>query len=198
MAKISASTNIDNIQIQEQGSAPSTPSSGYGRIYCKSDGVYFIGDNGVEIGPLAAAAAGYTQGARAYNNADQNSTSGAVLTVALNSELYDTDTIHDNSSNNSRLTCKTAGKYLIIANLTFAVHVTGVRYIDIYFGGATVLASLRILPNGSQDDDLCVSTIYSLAENEYVELRAYQNSTATVAVKYYGNNSPMFMMQRIG
>jgi hypothetical protein len=53
-----ASSNpFPSILVAEQGSAPATPSTGYGRIYCKSDGLYFIGDDGVEIGPLAAASA---------------------------------------------------------------------------------------------------------------------------------------------
>ncbi len=58
MAKLSTSTNIDWIQVQEQGGAPATPDSGYGRIYCKSDGLYFVGDDGVEIGPLGEASVG--------------------------------------------------------------------------------------------------------------------------------------------
>lgn len=55
MSKISTSTNIDWIQVQEQGAAPETPDAGYGRVYAKSDGLYFVGDNGTEIGPLASA-----------------------------------------------------------------------------------------------------------------------------------------------
>jgi hypothetical protein len=57
MTKISDSTNINSIQVKEQGSAPTTPASGYGRIYCKAGGLYYVGDDGVEIGPLAAAVA---------------------------------------------------------------------------------------------------------------------------------------------
>lgn len=52
---------IDDIEIPSllltEGSAPSTPASGFGRIYVKTTGLFFIGDDGVEVGPLAAAAA---------------------------------------------------------------------------------------------------------------------------------------------
>lgn len=53
MAKISA-VEIPSLLFTE-GSAPSTPASGFGRIYVKTTGLFFIGDNGVEVGPLAAA-----------------------------------------------------------------------------------------------------------------------------------------------
>ena len=43
---ISAATNIDSIQIQDQAGDVSQPSSGYGRIFCKSDEVYWIDDSG--------------------------------------------------------------------------------------------------------------------------------------------------------
>jgi hypothetical protein len=52
MAKIS---DVQNTSLLfAEGSAPSTPASGFGRIYVKTTGLYFIGDDGVEIGPLAA------------------------------------------------------------------------------------------------------------------------------------------------
>jgi len=55
MAKISTTAEINSVRVKEQATAPSTPASGYGSIYCKSDGLYFIGDDGTEIGPLGAA-----------------------------------------------------------------------------------------------------------------------------------------------
>jgi len=51
MAKISTNAEINSIRLAEQASAPDTPASGYVQLYCKSDGVYFKGDNGTEIGP---------------------------------------------------------------------------------------------------------------------------------------------------
>lgn len=53
MAKLSDSTNIDWVQIQEQGSDPATPSTGYGRVYAKTDGLYYVDDAGTVTGPLS-------------------------------------------------------------------------------------------------------------------------------------------------
>lgn len=49
---IGVDANIEKIRIKEVAS-PSTPASGYGYVYAKTDGLYFKGDNGTEIGPLA-------------------------------------------------------------------------------------------------------------------------------------------------
>lgn len=55
MAKdIGVDAIINRIRLSEQGAAPSTPASGYGYLYIKSDGLYFKGDNGTEIGPLGS------------------------------------------------------------------------------------------------------------------------------------------------
>lgn len=48
------SGNIAKIRLAEQGSDPSTPASGFGYVYEKSDGgLYFINDADVVVGPLA-------------------------------------------------------------------------------------------------------------------------------------------------
>jgi hypothetical protein len=54
MAKdIGVDATINRIRLAEV-SAPSTPASGFGYLYAKTDGVYFKGDNGTEVGPLSA------------------------------------------------------------------------------------------------------------------------------------------------
>jgi hypothetical protein len=51
--KISQSDNIDAVQFQEQASDPTTPVSGYGKVYVKDDnGLYFKDDTGTVVGPL--------------------------------------------------------------------------------------------------------------------------------------------------
>ena len=49
-------------------------------------------------------------GAHAYHNAAQSINTASETTLALNSERWDTDSIHDTAVNNSRLTCVTPGK----------------------------------------------------------------------------------------
>jgi hypothetical protein len=185
-----------SILVAEQGSAPTTPASGYGRIYCKADGLYFIGDNGTEVGPLASSSGGgYTQGAKVYHNTDQSLLNGDVLTVAFNSEFYDTDTCHDNSTNNSRLTCKSAGKYLVGACGVFSAGLSTDP--SIWIEHNTKGRIVQFSPLGLKA--FSISAVVDLAQNDYLVLKIY-NPSGTPTLNYSTGNeySPAFWMQRIG
>lgn len=139
-------------------------------------------------------------GATAYNNADQTVTSGSTLYVALNSEYWDTDVIHDNSTNNSRLTCKTAGKYLVIAKIRFASNgSTGTRQVNIYSNAAHNIIAAQHVHSASTSVacNLECSCINDMAVNDYVEMTAFQDSGANCTLTYSPYWSPVFQMIRI-
>lgn len=191
---IGGTGTINSVQMTEQGSTPSTPAAGKSGIYLKADGLYVIDDEGNVTGPLVSAVGGgYTQGARVYNDAAISVTDINPQALTFNSERYDTDTIHDTGSNTSRLTCKTAGKYLIVGNIQWANITSGSREVDIRLNGTTYIAACSML--GIYQ---VVTTIYNLAENDYVELMAAQGSGNPLNVNSAANFSPEFMMQRIG
>ncbi len=140
----------------------------------------------------------YNEGARAYHNANQNIPNLTPTVLALNNERYDTDTIHDNITNNSYLTCKTAGKYVIIANIRWNSNPTGYRTIWIRLNGATVLGLTQINAVQTGTLEIILATIYPLAVTDYVEVLAYHNRGSAQTVQIASNYSPDFMMQRIG
>lgn len=43
-----------SVLLDEQASAPTTPATGFWRVYAKSDGLYIVDDAGTETGPLSA------------------------------------------------------------------------------------------------------------------------------------------------
>lgn len=137
-------------------------------------------------------------GARVYHNASQSINDSTVQTLAFNSERYDTDTIHDNVTNNSRLTCKTAGKYLICFTIAFATNATGDRSINIMLNGTTNIGSSRCKPAAATYTILTGATIYNLTVNDYVEMTVWQNSGGALNIIGDSAYSPEFMMQRIG
>ena len=141
---------------------------------------------------------GYTQGVRVYHGASQNIANSSWVTLAFNSERYDTDSIHGNVTNNSRLTCRTAGKYLIIGQIGFPANSTGSRAGVILLNGTTYIS--HVLQDATSDfgNAIICTTIYDLAVNDYVELQALQSSGGTLAVAYSPQMIPEFMMQRIG
>jgi hypothetical protein len=133
---------------------------------------------------------------RVYHNTTQSTATGGSTTLAFNSERFDTDTMHDVSTNNSRLTAKTAGKYLIIGSVAWADNATGIRGIAIVKGGGSQIAyTMHAAPA-----TFCfqtVSTIIDMAINEYVELSAYQTSGGALNILNISAHSPEFMMTKI-
>ena len=139
--------------------------------------------------------------ARAFNTAAFALTSGTAAVITLDSERWDTDTIHSTSSNTSRLTATTAGKYQITGHAEFASNGTaGRRRIEILLNGTTVLASQDCVLNTATPTDAVrcsITTHYDLAATDYVELRANQTASATLNVNASGNYSPEFEMVKV-
>lgn len=140
--------------------------------------------------------------ARAYHNADQSLSNITLTAIALNSERNDTDVIHDTSTNNSRLTCKTAGVYLIVGQLTYAANATGIRKCAIRFNGTTYIGNQDNLNSGaSLACPVSTATIYPMAVNDYVEMVGYQDSGGSLNVMTAPGGdqySPELMMVRLG
>lgn len=143
-------------------------------------------------------AGGYTKGAHVYHNANQTITTGVNTILAFNSERYDTDTIHNNITNNSRLTCKTAGKYILIAVIRWAGNATSTRSILLRHNGSLLIGVHSMQGFTGDDNSEIAATIYDLAINDYVEVRARQNSGGNLNVNSQNAITPEFMMQRIG
>lgn len=132
---------------------------------------------------------------RAYHTLDQSTANATETTLAFNSERFDTDTIHDTATNNSRLTCRSAGKYQITAFVTWGANATGNRYISIHLnGGAVAIAAMRQLPVAGQETEMDLPTLYSLAVGDYLEVHAYQTSGGALNVRLNAE----FMMARVG
>src|SRR3989304_1047524 len=137
-------------------------------------------------------------GARVYNSANISTTSGVAAVLTFDSERFDTDGIHSTSSNTSRLTCVTAGKYIITGNVMWASNTVGRRQLKIVLNGATTIAFMDETAHQTFEHAETITTIYDLAVGDYVELHAYQDSTGLLNVLNSANSSPEFSMMRIG
>jgi hypothetical protein len=152
------------------------------------------------LGTLATQNGTYKSvGARAYNTADQTISNATVTSITFDSERWDNDTIHDTSTNTGRLTCKTAGTYTIAGQVSFDFSAVGARQARIKLNGATIIGAASM---GSSDASdyvrFCVTTVYQLAVNDYVELEVYQSSGGNLKVIAEAAKSPEFMMHRLG
>lgn len=135
---------------------------------------------------------------RVYHNAAQSHTTGTEISLAFNSERFDTDSMHDPVTNNSRITFTTAGLYQITGCLEWTANTTGLRYAVIRLNGVTNLCVVTNNASSSLTTDIVVSTLWKAAAGDYVELRAWQNSGATLNIAAGIASTPEFMAVWVG
>ena len=113
------------------------------------------------------------------------SLSTTFASIAFNTENFDTDTMHDNSTNNSRITIKTAGKYSIGGQINIAANsALGVRLL---LNGGSVIGRI-FQGNSGATEGANIDTIYDFAVNDYIELQgAVGSGTATTSTDQQTN-----------
>ena len=126
----------------------------------------------------APAAGGSFAGVRVKKSANQSIPNATETVLTFDTETFDTDAYHDNSTNSGRLTVPVgkAGYYSIYFCIQWDVNATGDREVSLYINGtATGLcgsnqagdATLYIFNNGT--------TTFYLDEGDYVQLTGYQD-----------------------
>jgi hypothetical protein len=134
---------------------------------------------------------------RVYNNANQTVASSSATKMALNAEQFDTDTMHDTSTNNSRVTIPEAGKYLC----GFNTHVGGsANHIKTYLllnNTTTIAVNETTHADGGAIHQIG-STIYDFDVDDYIEMVVYQNSGGTITAYYDAFESPILWAIKIG
>ena len=113
------------------------------------------------------------------------SLSTTFASIAFNTENFDTDTMHDNSTNNSRITIKTAGKYSIGGQINIAANLAlGVRLL---LNGGSVIGRI-FQGNSGVTEGANIDTIYDFAVNDYIELQgAVGSGTASTSTDQQTN-----------
>lgn len=128
--------------------------------------------------------------ARAYHNGTQTITNNTVTALTFNSERFDTDSIHDTVTNADRMTCKTAGTYLLGVCINWAVNSTGTRYVALRVNGTTIIEAATTPGVAVNDVQQSISTIYPLAVNDYVQVIVKQTSGSGLDITAAANYSP--------
>jgi hypothetical protein len=125
----------------------------------------------------------------------------AETAINFNSiERWDTNAIHDNAVNNTRLTPPTKGVYLCYAVLAFPANATGQRYVAIRGNGATTLARSQ-QPAASAAGAIVLTTMTVFQFNgatDYIEMLYFQDSGGSLTSPGAGNYSSEFGMIWLG
>ena len=136
-----------------------------------------------------------------HNTTQSITNTGAFVALAFNTERFDqaggaASTQHDTVTNNSRLTCLYAGVYMIWGNWQWAsTPASGSYTCAIRLNGATELC--RSNPVSLDIRSHQISTIASLAVNDYVELCLAQNTAGAININSAAQISPEFAMVRV-
>jgi hypothetical protein len=126
-------------------------------------------------------------GASAWMNSTVAISNATFTAVALADESFDTNSIHNNVTNNSRMTIPAgyAGKWLINGQIMWAGG-TGLRSIALYKNGSYYGVWDNTPPtSGSQYQTM--SVVLSLAFSDYIEMFVYQTSGGNLNL--YGNSA---------
>ena len=102
---------------------------------------------------------------------------GTFVAVACNTEVYDTNNMHDNAVNNTRITAPVSGYYRVTGKVYGGGAVT--MGAQIYLNGVAIADTLMwvAFPAGTFPLALTTSTIYLIA-GQYIELFAASTSAS--------------------
>jgi hypothetical protein len=132
--------------------------------------------NGIKWAALPSSTPSFV-GVRLTKSGTQSLTNNTAAKITWDTETYDTDGFHSTSTNTSRITIPSgkAGYYSITATGAIAGNATGQRYFAFYKNGSLELIFARAA-GYSADTALSGTAIFNLAETDYIELEAFQNS----------------------
>lgn len=191
LSKLASGTSAQIIVANASGVPTYVAMSGDATI--SNAGAVSLASNSVlanEVGSLPVA--------RVFHSANQTTASNTPFTLAFDSERFDTDTMHNTVTNNSRLTATTAGVYLITGHIDWASGAAGKRQVRILLNGTTLIAVNDHKLGSTDTSAQSVSTVYKLAASDFVELVVVQIGATNLDVLASANFSPEFAMTWLG
>jgi len=135
-------------------------------------------------------------GCRAYISGDTSVANSTDVIVAFNNENFDTNSFHDNATNNSRITIPTgyAGKYLVNYGLYWGSFASTERKGQLLKNGTAVWNCQVVPSSGAQTQDS--SVVLSLAVGDYLQLNVTQSSGSTQTL--LGSSSIGYQVTSLG
>ena len=133
-------------------------------------------------------------GARVIRTSTQMVDTATWTDISFDTESWDTDSLHDPSSNPERLTAPYDGKYLVSGAIQWPANATGGRYIELRVNGTSV-ARDAYEPEAAVTVSRNLRTVWEFSANDYVTMTVYQDSGGGLTVAA----SQVFLaMQKVG
>lgn len=149
-----------------------------------SDGKVSLSDaastGGIKWGTIADLIGG--PAVSVYTSSGFSLPNNTVTPITFDSEILDTDTMHDTSSNTTRITIRTPGLYLFIGRVVFSISGAGRRLAALAKNGTPITVQESPPFSGSVAAQAAVVTLLKLAVNDYIELDAFQSSGSAMTL----------------
>jgi hypothetical protein len=133
--------------------------------------------------------------ARVYSSSSFTTATGVGTSLVMNSERFDSNSVHSTVTNTERLTVPSGGDgmYLIGAGISWAANAAGQRNTAILLNNTTQIGlDVRTASAVAITQD--VNTLYKLAATDYVAVNVNQNSGGNLVVNAGANYSPELYM----
>lgn len=118
-----------------------------------------------------------------YNSAAQTIANATTTSMTADSENFDNNSMHSTSTNTSRITFTTAGRYLCFATVQFAADVDGVRNVKFRINGATEYECVQVPAVSSVSSIVITATrAFVFAASDYVECRVSHTAGNNLSV----------------
>ena len=127
----------------------------------------------------------------ATNTASTSILNNTLTTIPFATETKDTGgtwdgAMHDNVTNNSRVTITTTGTYQVSARISWTANATGRRTMQLNKNG-TGIDSIGIANPGASDPAICYhSAEYNLTAGDYLEIQGIQTSGGALTLTANG------------
>ena len=133
------------------------------------------------------------------NAANISLANNTTVTLTWDQEDFDTDGFHSTSTNTSRITIPAglAGKYLVTSKVQYTSNSNGRRIVQITKNGSNAWDFESASP-GSTELQLQGVAIIDLAEGDYVETTAWQNSSVSLTAQNSNTRYSAFAAFLIG
>jgi hypothetical protein len=124
----------------------------------------------------------------AYAGTSTSLTTGTSTLVTFDSEMWDTDSMHSTTTNNSRILINTSGQYLVSFYARFPSNATGYRQLNFRLnsagnsGGGSTWSTINVAAVNGSSTFITRTLELTCNAGDYYELFAFQNSGATLAL----------------
>jgi hypothetical protein len=96
---------------------------------------------------------------RVFSGRGQGIARDRQTVLTFDAERYHADALHDPVTDNSRLTVRTPGKYLVAGSVSFAANSAGYRQVSIVINGSQVVGRQSSATEKDRETQLSVASV---------------------------------------